>query len=62
MCTTCYNAVSTGVRPRAETNEVTIDLETDPNTPLVEMDATRISQVVNNLLENAIVHTPRAGG
>ena len=50
-----------GVRPRAETNEVTIDLETDPNTPLVEMDATRISQVVNNLLENAIVHTPPGG-
>ena len=29
--------------------------------PQIEMDGTRISQVVNNLLENAIRHTPDGG-
>ena len=29
--------------------------------PLVEMDRTRISQVVANLVENAILHTPAGG-
>ncbi len=49
------------VRPRAEGKGVGISLETDPATPWVEMDGTRIAQVVGNLLENAIIHTPEGG-
>ena len=49
------------VRPRAETKGITVSLEADETMPLVEMDGTRISQVVNNLLENAIIHTPEGG-
>ena len=49
------------VRPRAEAKGIRVSLETDDAMPDVEMDATRISQVVNNLLENAIVHTPEGG-
>ena len=49
------------VRPRAESKGVSVSLETDPATPLVEMDGTRIAQVVGNLLENAIIHTPEGG-
>ncbi|PKB66073.1 MAG: hypothetical protein BZY81_08350 [SAR202 cluster bacterium Io17-Chloro-G4] len=35
--------------------------EGQPTLPLLEMDRTRISQVVANLMENAIVHTPAGG-
>ena len=49
------------VRPRAEAKGISVTLETDEGIPLVEMDGTRISQVVNNLLENAIIHTPDGG-
>ena len=49
------------VRPRAEAKGIAVTLETDESMPLVEMDGTRISQVVNNLLENAIIHTPEGG-
>ena len=49
------------VRPRAEAKGISVSLEADEAMPLVDMDATRISQVVNNLLENAIIHTPEGG-
>ncbi len=49
------------VRPRAEAKGIAVSLESDETMPLVEMDSTRISQVVNNLLENAIIHTPEGG-
>ena len=48
-------------RPRAEASGVRLSLATVPATPLVEMDATRIAQVVDNLLDNAITHTPESG-
>ena len=49
------------VRPRAEAKGISVSLETGESMPLVDMDGTRISQVVNNLLENAIIHTPEGG-
>ena len=49
------------VRPRAEAKGITLNLEAVDLMPMVEMDGTRISQVVNNLLENAIIHTPDGG-
>ena len=49
------------VRPRAEAKGVSLTLEVVQFLPIVEMDATRISQAVGNLLENAITHTPGQG-
>ena len=49
------------VRPRAEAKGVSLTLEVAQFLPIVEMDATRISQAVGNLLENAITHTPGQG-
>ena len=49
------------VRPRAEARGVSLSLEVSPDFPLVEMDRTRIAQVVGNILENAILHTPQSG-
>ena len=48
-------------RPRAEASGIQLSLATNPATPLVEMDSTRIAQVVDNLLDNAITHTPESG-
>ena len=49
------------VRPRAEARGISLAMNAAPNLPLVEMDRTRIAQVVGNLLENAITHTPEGG-
>ena len=58
--------------PRAEAKGVGLSLnisgdpkvvstKEEPMLPLVEMDRTRISQVMANLMENAIFHTPAGG-
>ena len=49
------------VRPRADAKRVSLSLDVDVSLPMLEMDATRISQVIGNLLENAITHTPEGG-
>ena len=49
------------VRPRAEIRDVSISLQVQPDLPLLDMDRTRIAQVVSNLLENALLHTPEGG-
>ena len=49
------------VRPRAEAKGVDLRLEAGPSLPELQIDSTRISQVVGNLLENAITHTPEGG-
>ena len=49
------------MRPRSEAKGVELTLEADQSMPLLELDFTRIAQVVDNLLENAITHTPEGG-
>ena len=49
------------LRPRAGAKGINVTLDADESMLLVDMDGTRISQVVNNLLENAIIHTPEGG-
>ena len=49
------------VRPRAGAKNISLDLDIDPAPPAVEIDGARISQVVGNLLDNAIIHTPQGG-
>ncbi len=44
-------------RPRADSRGVKLSQEVPQNFPLVQLDRTRISQVVGNLLDNAILHT-----
>ena len=48
------------VMPRARAGGITIQVQSRPCPP-VEGDATRLGQVVRNLLENAITHTPPDG-
>ena len=54
-------SVLEALRPRAEAKGVALSLEMDPSLPALDLDATRIAQVVGNLLENAITHTPEGG-
>lgn len=49
------------VRPRAEAKGVALSIEAEASLPAVRLDVTRIAQVVGNLLENAITHTPEGG-
>ena len=48
-------------QPRAEAKEISLALAVAPGLPPVSLDRTRIAQVVGNLLENAIFHTPQGG-
>lgn len=47
--------------PLARAKDIGLELKAQPDLPLVEVDAARISQVLDNLLENALRHTPRGG-
>lgn len=48
-------------RARAEAKGVELSLQVSTSLPLVMLDRTRIAQVVGNLLENAVNHTPQGG-
>ena len=49
------------IRPRAEIRDVSVSLQIQPDLPLLNLDRIRIAQVVSNLLENALIHTPEGG-
>ncbi len=48
-------------RPRSESNGVGLIFQPAEQLTLVEMDRTRIAQVVSNILDNAVQHTPPGG-
>ena len=48
-------------RAQAELQGISLTLLTNPDIPPIHIDRTRISQVVHNLLQNAIYHTPSGG-
>ena len=50
-----------GIRARAEAKGVALETSLPSNSPSVEFDRTRIAQVLGNLLDNAIRHTPAGG-
>ena len=50
-----------GIRARADAKGVALEANLPPDSLGVRFDRTRIAQVVGNLLDNAILHTPTAG-
>ena len=54
-------AAEIAFRPRAEAKGVTISIDAPDDLPLVSIDRSRVQQVVQNLVENAISHTPKGG-
>lgn len=50
-----------GIRPLAEANQQTLEVNLPSSLPPVAVDVRRVRQVVSNLLRNAIKFTPREG-
>ena len=48
-------------RPRAQAKGIDLSLDVATGLPTVEMDRARIAQVLGNLMDNAITHTPDGG-
>lgn len=49
------------VSPRATTSGVILTIDLSEQLPLCDIDSQRIGQVLRNLLDNAITHTPKGG-
>jgi len=49
------------LRPQADARGITLTIELPAALLLVEVDRTRVGQVLRNLLSNAAAHTPRGG-
>lgn len=50
-----------GPQAKAQQRGITLKAEIAPSLPVIEADRRRLSQVVNNLLENALRHTSKGG-
>jgi len=46
---------------QAEQQRLTLDVQSDPDVPLLHADPDRVLQVLSNLLSNALRHTPEGG-
>ncbi len=53
--------VVTAIQPKASDKGLAVSSSLPENLPLVDIDAQRIRQVLNNLLNNAIAHTGKGG-
>jgi len=49
------------LRPRAEAAKVVLHIDLPEDLPLVDVDPGRVGQVLRNLLDNALTHTPPDG-
>ena len=49
------------LRPQAHAKQVALEVTVPPDLPPVDVDAERIGQVLRNLLNNTIAHTPEGG-
>jgi signal transduction histidine kinase len=55
------NKAVNGIRVQADAKQITIEMNTTPDLPLVNADPERIGQIMRNLLNNAITHTQQHG-
>ncbi len=55
------NKAVTAIRAKAELKGVSVSVDLPAQLPPVNIDSHRIAQVLNNLLDNALAHTPEGG-
>lgn len=55
------HSVVEAFEPKAQSKEVKLSLQCPPALPMIIADRARIAQVLGNLLENALFHTPQGG-
>ncbi|MFQ6102229.1 MAG: sensor histidine kinase [Anaerolineae bacterium] len=55
------NRAVEALRPRVEAERVALQVDLPEDFPLVDVDPRRIGQVLRNLLENGLTHTPPGG-
>ena len=55
------NRVSDSFRPRTDAASIELTVSVDDSLPLVNVDRLRIEQVLTNLMDNAVDHTPLGG-
>ena len=53
--------ITVGPQSKAAKNGIALDVSVEPGLPPITADQRRVTQVINNLLENAIRHTPSGG-
>jgi two-component system sensor histidine kinase BaeS len=53
--------VAASLRPTAESNGVTVEVDADDALPLLEIDPVRTREVLSNLVANALRYTPAGG-
>ena len=58
---TLLSGAFAGARVRYDSAGVDLTLDVEPGLPTVAVDTDRMSQVLGNLLDNAVRHTPRGG-
>jgi len=49
------------IQPQAAASEITLRVDLPEGLPLVDVDPERVGQVLRNLLDNALTHTPAGG-
>jgi signal transduction histidine kinase len=55
------NRAVEAVRPRAEAKRIVLQVDLPEDLPLMNIDPQRVGQVLRNLLDNALTHTPPGG-
>jgi two-component system, NtrC family, sensor histidine kinase KinB len=58
---TLLSAAAESIRPRATDHGIEVSMDVTDNLPMVAVDVDQFQHALQNLLDNAVVHTPQGG-